>query len=94
MKWVEVITVRSSGRNTNMTASILQELLTDMDRQDKQERIRIYNREEIDTDFCIMLFHEGRKITSNGSRLGLRLKAALKEFGQVHHAVWLEMKSQ
>ena len=55
------------------------------------ERIRIYHRERIDTDFCIVVFHDGAKAKVGGSRLGLRLAAALKEFGQVHHAVWFEM---
>jgi len=91
MKWIEMITVRSGRRNADIITSTLQDLLNDMVRKDEHERLRIYNRQGIDTDFCIILFHTGRKTTSNGSRLGLRLTAALSELGQVHHVIWREM---
>jgi len=32
-----------------------------------------------------------KKVENNGSRLGLRLASALKEFGLVNHSVWVEM---
>ena len=56
------------------------------------ERIRIYHREKIDTDFCIILSHTEETVLGEGSPLGLRLTAALKTFGLVNHSVWIEMK--
>ena len=45
-------------------------------------------------DICIVLFHEGKKTKSGGSRLGLRLVAALQEFSLVHHTVWIEIENE
>ena len=53
-----------------------------------------FSRVSIDTNFSIHIFHDSKKIENSGSRLGLRLAAALKEFGLVHHSIWREMKGQ
>jgi hypothetical protein len=91
--WTEVITVRSNGVNTHLLASTLKDLMrvVDREREDGLKGIRIYQRERIDTDFSIVLFHHPEKATAGPSRLGVRISDALKELGQVHHTVWLEM---
>ena len=93
-KWAELITVRSNHHNSTALASTLQELMDNVAQRAGHEQIRIYRRKRIGTDFCVVLFHEGEKEPADGSRLGLRLAAALKELGIVHHAVWIEMDRQ
>ena len=90
-KWTEVITVRATGRHSAIIASNLKDLKHEVGRDAGDERIRIYRRERIDTDFCIVLFHHDEKETPGPSRLGERLSASLKELGQVHHTIWIEM---
>jgi len=90
-KWTEVITVRSNGANANLLASTLKDLMRAVEGEAGLGRIRIYQRERIDTDFSIVLFHHHKKETTGPSRLGVRLSDALKELGQVHHTVWIEM---
>jgi hypothetical protein len=92
MKWAEVITVRSAAGASKVLASTVTELMKDAARRNGNEGIRSFHRERIDTDYCIVLFHEAKKARSGGSRLGLRLVAAFREFGMVHHTVWLEME--
>ena len=94
MEWAELITVRSNKNNSQALAATLRELMEDVVRRAGPEKIRMYRRKRLDTDFCIVLFHEGEKDPIDGSRLGLRLAAALKDFGIVHHAVWIEMDRQ
>ena len=94
MKWAELITVRSNKNNSQALASTLQALIDDVVRRAGQEKIHMYRREWLDTDFCIVLFHEREKPPLIGSRLGLRLAEALKDFGIVHHAAWIEMDRQ
>ena len=89
--WTEVITVRSNSVNATLLASTLKDLMRAVDREAGLGRIRIYQRERIDTDFSIVLFHHHEKETTGPSRLGVRLSDALKELGQVHHTIWLEM---
>jgi hypothetical protein len=63
-----------------------------VDSKRKRQVIMAFSRVSIDTDFSIHIFHDSKKIENSGSRLGLRLAAALKEFGLVHHSIWREMK--
>jgi len=92
MKWSEVIMVRSAGSNSKILASILREIMEDLARDVGREAIRVFRREKLDSDICIVLFHNGKKSKTGGSPLGLRLVTALKEFGLVHHTVWNEIQ--
>ena len=90
MKWSEVIMVRSAGSNAKILAKTLQDLMADVARSAENDDIRVFHRENIETDICIVLFHDKKKSKTGGSPLGLRLAAALKEFGLVYHTVWRE----
>ena len=82
--------MRSAGSSSKIPVSTLKELMNDVTRNSKREAIRVFRREKLDTDICIVLFHNEKKSKIGGSPLGLRLVAALKEFGLVHHTVWSE----
>ena len=86
--------VRSVGSGSKVLASSLRELMNDVARNAGHEAIRVFHREKLDSDICIVLFHEGKKTKSGGSRLGLRLVAALQEFSLVHHTVWIEIENE
>ena len=90
MNWSEVIMVRSAGSNAKILAEALQELMADVARGAGNDDIRIFHRENIETDICIVLFHNEKKSRTGGSPLGLRFAAALKELGLVYHTVWRE----
>jgi hypothetical protein len=91
MKWLEVIMVRSAGSNVKTMADTLQDLMADVARRGGSDDIRIFCRENLETDICIVLFHSGKKTQTGGSPLGLRIVAAFKEVGLVHHTIWNEM---
>jgi len=92
MKWSEVIMVRAAGSSTKMLSTTLQDLMEDVVRSQGYEDIRVFHRENLETDICIVLFHSGKKTKSGGSPLGLRLVAALQEYSLVHHTVWNEIE--
>lgn len=93
MKWSEVIIVRSTGSSSKAMAETLQGFINDLTWDIGHEAIRVFRRENLDSDICIVLFHSGKKKKAGGSLLGLRLVAALKEFGLVRHTVWTEIVS-
>lgn len=82
--------VRSAGGNAKILAKTVQELMADVERSAGNEDIRVFHRENIETDICIVLFHNEKKSRTGGSPLGLRFAAALKELGLVYHTVWRE----
>jgi len=91
MKWLETIELRSVDGNRKFLEPQLQKLISEVDKETKKQAIKIYSRVMIDTDFSIHLFHDSKKVESGGSRLGLRIGSALKDFGLVNHSIWIEM---
>ncbi len=91
MKWLEVIELRSVNSNRELLESQLPTLLEEVEQTTPKQSIKFYRHGMIDCDFSIHLLHESTKGATNGSQLGLRLVAALREFGLVKHSIWLEM---
>lgn len=92
MKWIELIQLRSSNRNREILESNLQGLIGEVDSKRKKPEIMAFSRVSIDTDFSIHIIHDSIKVENGGSRLGLHLAAALKEFGLVHHSIWMQLQ--
>jgi len=90
MKWLEIIELRSVGKNRELLQTHLQQLIDDVEMEARKHFIKVYNHVMIDADFSIHLLHESDKAENEGSSLGLRLTSALKEFGLVNHSVWIE----
>lgn len=84
--------LRSADSKSKLLATTLQSLMNDVVKNAGHESIRVFRREKLDADICIVLFHRGKKTHTGGSPLGLHLVAALKEFGLVNHTIWGEME--
>ena len=91
MKWLEIIELRSAGRNRTLLESQLQNVISnEVNQVPKQQTIKVYNHLAVETDFSIHLLHDSKEADIGGSPLGLRLASALKEFGLVNHSIWVE----
>ena len=84
--------VRLIKSDEKMLAATLNDLMDDLVRNEGNETIRIFRREKIDSDICIVLFHDVEKTGTGGSALGLRLVGELKRVALVHHTIWHEFK--
>ncbi len=93
MKWIELIQLRSVEGNRMILESELQRLINEVDGERIKLVVMAFRRVAIDTDFSIHIFHDSKKVEDGGSQLGMRLVAALKDFGLVHHSIWMEMNS-
>jgi len=91
MKWAEVIMVRLAGGSIEILDATLQDLINEVAIEAEHEAIRVFRHEKLDSDICIVLFHNGKKTRTGGSPLGLHLAAALKEVGLVSHTIWSEI---
>jgi hypothetical protein len=94
MKWLEIIELRTVDSNRESLESQLQELIDEADMEKEQQTIKAYSHAMVDSDFSIHLFHKTEIVEKAGSRLGLRLASALREFGLVNHNIWIEMQSK
>ncbi len=83
--------VRSADGSAKILAATLQNLMNDVVRNARHESVRVFRREKLDSDICIVLFHTGKKTKTGGSPLGLHIVAALNEVGLVNHTIWSEI---
>ena len=88
MKWLEIIKLRSPGKDSGL----LEELLLSIDKlgQSGLVEMNTYHHAALETDLSVHLHWESGRPEQNGSALGLRLAQALKEFGLIDHSIWIE----
>lgn len=90
MNWLEIIQVRSGHSNLKVLEEKIETMFSDMIDKIKNQTIKSYSRMLVETDFCIHIFHDSKKVENRGSPLGLRLASALKNYGLVNHSIWIE----
>lgn len=93
MRWFEVIHLRITERETENLLPVVRQLVDEARKEGSCQEITMYRRVLVDTDLSILLFHETPKVEKEGSSLGLRIAAALREYGMVKHMTWLEVYS-
>ncbi|MDY7037436.1 MAG: hypothetical protein SV375_14885 [Thermodesulfobacteriota bacterium] len=82
------------GSNRELLELQLNKLIYEVEKETKNQAINVYTRIAVDTDFKIHLFQDSKTVENSGSRLGLCLASALKEFGLVNHSIWIEMHKE
>ena len=90
MKWLEIIELRSVGKNRKLLEQDLKSLIEELNKETEQRTIKVYSRVIVDSDFSIHLLNDSKEADINGSPLGLQLVSALKEYGLINHSVWVE----
>lgn len=91
MKWIEVIEVRLFNRDRRLMESQLIQLKTEVMKEAGSEKIEVFSRFMLDSDFAVHLFHQSENISLNGSPLAAQISAVLEEFGQVNQKIWIEL---
>jgi hypothetical protein len=96
MKQIEIIELRSSGRNNDLLKKELSRMMNEIaNTNDLQDvSIDLYKNQIIPTDFSIHLAHESGRVDSTGTQLGLHICSALKPFGLINHKLWIEMNTK
>ncbi len=93
MGWLEIIELRSANCECGDLKPQLQKLSDEMNKEAREQTIKVYSSIRFGADFSIHLFHKSNKAAYYGSPLGLQLASALKEFGLVNHSIWVEMNN-
>lgn len=86
-----MIHLRTRGQGRECLVSAVQKLMGEVEAGAGNHTFKLFNRELLDSDLGLHLYHNSQKVEKYGSQLGLRLAAALKEYGLVHHSVWTEL---
>ncbi len=83
--------LRSAGSRREILDATLKNLMNEVLTETEHQAIRVFRHEKLNSDICIVLFHNRKKERTGGSILGLHLVAALKEVGLVNHTIWSEI---
>lgn len=94
MKWIEVIQLRSTGRNKDFLKAELMKLIEEIEKSKIKQVVMACSRVFVDTDYTIQIVHETKNVEKSGSPLGLRLVSALKTFGLVNHSIWVTLENK
>ena len=91
--WIEIIEIRSFPGSRNLLELHMQNFQDVIQKKHQNQSIKVFTKANLNTDFVILIHNESIDYKSEGSKLGLQMASALKEFGMINHAVWLEFQS-
>ncbi len=94
MKWIEIITLRST-RDDLLVLDF--ESLIDVKENypdGKLEKMEVYRRCTLDTDLSVHLRWNSDRANPEGSSVALHLMQLLKENGLLNHSIWVEEASK
>jgi hypothetical protein len=89
MDWIEIIELRSY-RFKPETLKELKQTIVENEQDEGLKAFGIYHNASVETDTGIHIHWKTREDRIKRSSLGLRIALALKEFGPVNHAIWIE----
>ncbi len=84
-RWIEVIEVRSPQGSSEIVRQLLHDLVDD----GAAKGVDVFRRASLEGDFLVQVEHNEDPHCSNGSALGVRIAAALRQRGMVNHSVWM-----
>ena len=87
--WLEVIHLRVAAQERDRLLPMLRQLIDEVSEKENCREVGLFRRALIETDVCLHLYHDSDHELADGSPVGVRLTAALKQFGMVNHTVWL-----
>ncbi len=87
MSHLEIIQIRTAKTNQKLLNDFLSAWLNQVNESKKTEKIKIYKRINLETDYSI---HIELKAKTDKDQIGEKLASTLKEFGIVNYSVWVE----
>lgn len=85
--------MRSTANEIEQLLPIIQQMISQAEKEGFCREIKMYRRALVDTDLSILLHHDALNVEKNGSSLAIRMTSALKVFGMVNHTAWCEIDS-
>jgi hypothetical protein len=91
MKWLEEIQVRFLRNDYEHLRGEFEQLKQKLKKENKIE-LTLYSKAGLNSDIKLYLTHHSEKVETEGSALGLHIKAELENYGIVNHSVWIKAK--
>jgi hypothetical protein len=92
MEYLEIIELRSSQDDCEKFSQQMIRFVDDLKKENVNYEVKLFRCLIVETDWSFHIRVKSETKFTSPSPLSLRLVAALKEFGLVHHSIWLEIK--
>jgi len=90
MRWLEIITVRSAGREQRRSLDEFLKQIPKFAAQNAVDSVQVFTNATVEGDLSIHLHWNSRRAECQKSSQGLGLAQTLREHGLVNHSVWIE----
>jgi hypothetical protein len=87
VKRLEIIHLRLAG---NTPASLINDIRRSVFTGNEKDKVRLYFNATLQTDLSFHIHLKNNVSIVHRSDLGVRLAAALREYGMVQHTMWIE----
>ncbi len=91
MKRLEIIQLRMAG---NVPSGLINDIRRSIFTGGEMGTVRLYFHATIPTDLSVHIYLESNANSMRKCNLGVRLAAALGEYGMVQHTMWIEDESE
>jgi hypothetical protein len=89
VKWLEIIHIRTTENKSELLIGELTRLLSDIREETDELQIVLLRHATLPIDLGLHLIHHLDQRPPRKSDIGFRISSAMKEFGLVHHSVWV-----
>jgi len=90
MEWLEIIELRSTALDNIIIKKQLMNILKEINKELKENRIKLFSSDSVSTDFSIQIEHSSGSPVEK-SKLGLHISMALKKIGLINHKIWVKI---
>ncbi len=87
---MEMIRLRTTPSQLDGVARLISDNIRQATGESGLLRVRMYHSAEYQTDLALSFTWETNVMQQKGSRAGLSISEALKNFGLVEHSIWME----
>ena len=88
---IETLEIRLAQNLNNKFEAEIKQVVDDLVKKASGIRMKLYKKNNLHSDYLIIIMHLYKKNSNQRNELGQRIKAALKDYGLVNHIIWNEV---
>lgn len=88
---IEALEIRLAQNLNQKLETEIEQVINDVVKNSSGITIKLYSKNNLNSDYLIIIMHMKEEDGSKKRELGQRIKASLKDYGLVNHNIWNEV---
>ena len=88
---IEKLEIRLAQKFNHSLETEVEHVMNDVARKTPGINLKLYKKNNLNSDYLIIIFHSDKINTTKGSDIGQGIKSALNNYGLVNHGLWIDM---